>query len=175
MSFCGSGCVNLPQVSSKNTEPLLHSLEADLPYTTGGDLGLVAAGPAQVLGPLSWQRTVRDLEAGGRLVSVAVPRRAVHRRQIPGIRAPGLAPILGPGPLLSAGRLARRQRSGAGEGGAPASHRLGGAVRPPTGRSAIGGRLPVLAGVPSRQGDSLPLAPRTIWNRSALPRSRRSV
>ena len=32
---------NLPEVSSENTEPLFHSLEADLPYTTGGDLGLV--------------------------------------------------------------------------------------------------------------------------------------
>ena len=31
----------LPEVSSKNPEPLFHSLEADLPYTTGGDLGLV--------------------------------------------------------------------------------------------------------------------------------------
>ena len=30
----------LPEVSSKNPEPLFHSLEADLPYTTGGDLGL---------------------------------------------------------------------------------------------------------------------------------------
>ena len=32
---------NLPGVSSENTEPLFHSLEADIPYTTGGDLGLV--------------------------------------------------------------------------------------------------------------------------------------
>ena len=32
---------NLPDLSSDNTEPLLHSLEADIPYTTGGDLGLV--------------------------------------------------------------------------------------------------------------------------------------
>ena len=32
---------NLPGISSENTEPLFHSLEADLPYTTGGDLGLV--------------------------------------------------------------------------------------------------------------------------------------
>ena len=32
---------NLPGVSGENTEPLFHSLEADLPYTTGGDLGLV--------------------------------------------------------------------------------------------------------------------------------------
>ena len=31
---------NLPGVSGENTEPLFHSLEADLPYTTGGDLGL---------------------------------------------------------------------------------------------------------------------------------------
>ena len=30
----------LPEVSGKNPEPLFHSLEADLPYTTGGDLGL---------------------------------------------------------------------------------------------------------------------------------------
>ena len=32
---------NLPGLSSENTEPLFHSLEADIPYTTGGDLGLV--------------------------------------------------------------------------------------------------------------------------------------
>ena len=32
---------NLPEVSSRNTEPLFHNLEADLPQTTGGDLGLV--------------------------------------------------------------------------------------------------------------------------------------
>ena len=32
---------NLPELSGENTEPLLHSLEADLTYTTGGDLGLV--------------------------------------------------------------------------------------------------------------------------------------
>ena len=32
---------NLPGISSENTEPLFHSLEADIPYTTGGDLGLV--------------------------------------------------------------------------------------------------------------------------------------
>ena len=32
---------NLPGVSAANTEPLFHSLEADLPYATGGDLGLV--------------------------------------------------------------------------------------------------------------------------------------
>ncbi len=32
---------NLPGVSGENTEPLFHSLEADLPYTTAGDLGLV--------------------------------------------------------------------------------------------------------------------------------------
>ncbi len=32
---------NLPGLSGENTEPLFHSLEADLPYTTGGDLGLV--------------------------------------------------------------------------------------------------------------------------------------
>ncbi len=32
---------NLPGLSIENTEPLLHSLEADIPYTTGGDLGLV--------------------------------------------------------------------------------------------------------------------------------------
>ena len=30
----------LPEVSGKNPEPLFHSLEADLPHTTGGDLGL---------------------------------------------------------------------------------------------------------------------------------------
>ena len=32
---------NLPGLSSGNTEPLFHSLEADVPYTTGGDLSLV--------------------------------------------------------------------------------------------------------------------------------------
>ena len=32
---------NLPGISGENTEPLFHSLEADLPYTTGGDLGPV--------------------------------------------------------------------------------------------------------------------------------------
>ena len=32
---------NLPGVSGENTEPLFHSLEADIPYATGGDLGLV--------------------------------------------------------------------------------------------------------------------------------------
>ena len=32
---------NLPAVSAENTEPLFHNLEADLPQTTGGDLGLV--------------------------------------------------------------------------------------------------------------------------------------
>ena len=31
---------HLPEVSGENTEPLFHSLEADLPYTTGGDLVL---------------------------------------------------------------------------------------------------------------------------------------
>ena len=32
---------NLPGLSSENTEPLFHSLEADVPYTTGGDLSLL--------------------------------------------------------------------------------------------------------------------------------------
>lgn len=32
---------NLPELSSENTEPLFHSLEADVPYTTGGDLLLL--------------------------------------------------------------------------------------------------------------------------------------
>ena len=32
---------NLPGVSAENTEPLFHSLEADVPYTTGGDLSLL--------------------------------------------------------------------------------------------------------------------------------------
>lgn len=32
---------NLPKVSSENTEPLIHSLEADVPYLTGGDLSLL--------------------------------------------------------------------------------------------------------------------------------------
>ena len=32
---------NLPGLSAENTEPLFHNLEADLPQTTGGDLGLV--------------------------------------------------------------------------------------------------------------------------------------
>ena len=32
---------NLPGLSSGNTEPLFHSLEADVPYTTGGDLSLL--------------------------------------------------------------------------------------------------------------------------------------
>ena len=32
---------NLPNVSVENPEPLFHSLEADIPYTTGGDLSLV--------------------------------------------------------------------------------------------------------------------------------------
>ena len=32
---------NLPQLSAENPGPLFHSLEADLPYTTGGDLALV--------------------------------------------------------------------------------------------------------------------------------------
>lgn len=32
---------NLPGLSSRNTEPLLHSMEADVPYTTGGDLSLL--------------------------------------------------------------------------------------------------------------------------------------
>ena len=32
---------SLPEVSSENTGPLLHSMEADIPYTTGGDLALV--------------------------------------------------------------------------------------------------------------------------------------
>ena len=32
---------NLPEVSGQNTEPLFHNLEADLPHTTGGDLGLI--------------------------------------------------------------------------------------------------------------------------------------
>ncbi len=32
---------NLPEVSGENPGPLFHHLEADLPYTTGGDLGLV--------------------------------------------------------------------------------------------------------------------------------------
>ncbi len=32
---------NLPGLSADNTEPLFHSLEADLPQTTGGDLSLV--------------------------------------------------------------------------------------------------------------------------------------
>ena len=32
---------NLPGLSVDNTEPLFHSLEADIPYTTGGDLSLV--------------------------------------------------------------------------------------------------------------------------------------
>ncbi len=32
---------NLPGLSATNTEPVFHSLEADVPYTTGGDLSLV--------------------------------------------------------------------------------------------------------------------------------------
>ena len=32
---------NLPGLSADNTEPLFHSVEADIPYTTGGDLLLV--------------------------------------------------------------------------------------------------------------------------------------
>ena len=32
---------NLPKVSGENTEPLIHSLEADVPYLTGGDLSLL--------------------------------------------------------------------------------------------------------------------------------------
>ena len=32
---------NLPEVSAEKAEPLFHSLETDLAYTTGGDLGLV--------------------------------------------------------------------------------------------------------------------------------------
>ena len=32
---------NLPGLSARNIEPLLHSLETDLPYSTGGDLALV--------------------------------------------------------------------------------------------------------------------------------------
>ena len=32
---------NLPEVSVENTEPLLHAMEADVPYTTGGDLSLL--------------------------------------------------------------------------------------------------------------------------------------
>ena len=32
---------NLPDLSQANTEPLVHSLEADIPYTTAGSLGLV--------------------------------------------------------------------------------------------------------------------------------------
>ena len=32
---------DLPGLSIENTEPLFHSLEADIPYTTGGDLSLV--------------------------------------------------------------------------------------------------------------------------------------
>ena len=32
---------NLPELSEANTEPLIHSLEADVPYTTGGNLRLV--------------------------------------------------------------------------------------------------------------------------------------
>ena len=32
---------NLPGLSAGNTGPLFHSLEADIPYTTGGDLALV--------------------------------------------------------------------------------------------------------------------------------------
>lgn len=32
---------NLPGLSSGNTEPLFHSMEADVPYTTGGDLSLL--------------------------------------------------------------------------------------------------------------------------------------
>ena len=32
---------NLPGVSAASPEPLFHSLEADLPYATGGDLGLI--------------------------------------------------------------------------------------------------------------------------------------
>ena len=32
---------NLPEVSAENPYPLFHSLEADLPYSTGGDLDLV--------------------------------------------------------------------------------------------------------------------------------------
>lgn len=32
---------SLPGLSSRNTEPLFHSLEADIPYITGGDISLV--------------------------------------------------------------------------------------------------------------------------------------
>ena len=41
MNFSGSGCVACRKSPARTPEPLFHSLEADLPYTTGGDLGLV--------------------------------------------------------------------------------------------------------------------------------------
>ena len=56
---------NLPEVSSENTEPLLHSLEADVPYLTGGDLSLLPPvlrkywGQFLAEGPFgSWERAM---------------------------------------------------------------------------------------------------------------------
>ena len=69
---------NLPGVSGENTEPLFHSLEADLPYTTGGDLGLVPPilrkylGYFLAVGPFhTWER------AAGWYRSLAHDQRAI--------------------------------------------------------------------------------------------------
>ena len=63
---------DLPGLSSQNTEPLFHSMEADVPYTTGGDLSLLPPilrkywGHFLVEGPFgSWDRAAGWLQSLG--------------------------------------------------------------------------------------------------------------
>ena len=63
----------LPEVSSENPEPLFHSLEADLPYTTGGDLGLVPPVLRRYWGHFLGEGPFGTWERAVGLVSVPVP------------------------------------------------------------------------------------------------------
>ena len=109
---------NLPGVSAENTEPVFHSLEADIPYTTGGDLSLVPPilrrywGHFLTEGPFgSWERAL------GWYLSLSGEERATANKFL-GFEHFDLRLYLGlpayspPGDLLSgtAGTLAREER-----------------------------------------------------------------
>ena len=128
--FCVNVCETCPDLSSTNTEPLFHNLEADLPHTTGGDLALVPPilskywGHFLTEGPFgTWE------QAAGWLQSLAKEDRVVagkflgfehldlrHYQDIP-----AFSPVKRP-----AGNGVRNP----GRRGAPEADRPGGAVRP---------------------------------------------
>ena len=108
---------NLPGVSEENTEPVFHSMEADVPYTTGGDLSLLPPilrrywGHFLAEGPFgSWERAL------GWYLSLSGEERATASKFLGfehfDLRLyPGLPAYSPPGDLLSAaaGTLAREE------------------------------------------------------------------